>query len=487
MERKTVNKVDDGDHSSLEEDADKYNEQLEAVFFKLKESKSYRRTVRSISISYITAATPLLSSLKQTAYLIDLDIVEDGIVALAEVKKSYKLETRTTEVSSTLMSYKNVDRLSNMPDEVLSEILSSMPTKFAVQTSILSKTWRYNWTMVTNVDIDVLPFHGVENCCTFVNRVLSLCKTTEIKLFRLHFNRFWVQKSRMTKWINEAVRLKVSELEVQYGDLLELPFCLFTCKTLTKLRIDNYNERDVCDSQTPFNLPCLKALDIAIYRNSSPIVFKLISGCSILETLSLQIYSLSNIEEYKFNIPTLKRLTLRLWKSRSNINKVVLNVPNLEDLFIFGGWCSLIFVMQDFPSLVSTEFSSSVLWSDHFWVELLKGLTRAKSLSLSMRYSEDLSHAPLPKFLNVKHLKLDSWQGLKWPRIFQYLESCSELEHIYIMKPEESDWSEPLSVPTWAEVRIRVFGIHVEKCRGFKEANNHLRRLVLGGRNAVEC
>ena len=76
LERKTVNKVDDGDHSSLEEDADKYKEQLEAVFFKLKESKSYRRTVGSISISCITAATPLLSSLKQTAYLIDLDIVE---------------------------------------------------------------------------------------------------------------------------------------------------------------------------------------------------------------------------------------------------------------------------------------------------------------------------------------------------------------------------------------------------------------------------
>ena len=76
LERKTVNKVDDGDHSSLEEDVDKYKEQLEAVFFKLKESKSYRRTVGSISISCITAATPLLSSLKQTTCLIDLDIVE---------------------------------------------------------------------------------------------------------------------------------------------------------------------------------------------------------------------------------------------------------------------------------------------------------------------------------------------------------------------------------------------------------------------------
>ncbi|GJU73858.1 hypothetical protein Tco_1265263 [Tanacetum coccineum] len=45
-----MNGVDDGDHSSLEEDADTYKEQLEAVFFKLKESKSYRRTVESISM-----------------------------------------------------------------------------------------------------------------------------------------------------------------------------------------------------------------------------------------------------------------------------------------------------------------------------------------------------------------------------------------------------------------------------------------------------
>ncbi|GKE17288.1 hypothetical protein Tco_1424865 [Tanacetum coccineum] len=57
LERKTMNGVDDGDHSSLEEDADTYKEQLEAVFFKLKESKSYRRTVESISMSCNMAAT----------------------------------------------------------------------------------------------------------------------------------------------------------------------------------------------------------------------------------------------------------------------------------------------------------------------------------------------------------------------------------------------------------------------------------------------
>nr|GEW58269.1 ARM repeat superfamily protein [Tanacetum cinerariifolium] len=98
LKRKTMNRVDDGDHSSLEDDADKYKEQLEVVLFKLKESKSYIRMVGSISISCIMEATLLLSSLKQTACLIALDIVEDGIVALAKVEEYYKQESRTREV-----------------------------------------------------------------------------------------------------------------------------------------------------------------------------------------------------------------------------------------------------------------------------------------------------------------------------------------------------------------------------------------------------
>lgn len=72
--------------------------QLEEIFFKLKESKNYRQTVGSISSSCLTAATPLLSSMKQTACLVALEIVEDGIVTLAGVEESYRHEMKTREV-----------------------------------------------------------------------------------------------------------------------------------------------------------------------------------------------------------------------------------------------------------------------------------------------------------------------------------------------------------------------------------------------------
>ncbi|PWA62518.1 FBD-like protein [Artemisia annua] len=329
-----------------------------------------------------------------------------------------------------LMGSNHVDRLSNMPDEVLSEILSLMPTKFAVRTSILSKRWRYKWTLVTNIDIDDShPYHDLKIFSTFVDRVLGLCKTTEIRLFRLRFMEMWVQKSSVSKWIDEAVRLNVSELDIRVM-LLGLPLSLFTCKTLTKLRVGfNSQHSNVWDWPTQVNLPCLKTLDIAVFSNPSLNAFKLIGGCPVLESLSFEVDHRSGEEEYRFSIPTLKHMKLRIRKS-DPINKVVLNVPNLEDLFISGWWCSH-FVMEDFPSLVSVTFSGFRLTFDNLWAELLKGIIGVKSLTLIGHTG--LPDAPFTNFPNLKHLELAGG----WLKIFQFLERCSELEYLSIEEVRE--------------------------------------------------
>ncbi|KAJ0633862.1 putative F-box domain-containing protein [Helianthus annuus] len=51
------------------------------------------------------------------------------------------------------------DLLSMLPEEIISHILSLMPTKYAVQTSVLSKKWRYIWMFVTNLDFDYTSSH----------------------------------------------------------------------------------------------------------------------------------------------------------------------------------------------------------------------------------------------------------------------------------------------------------------------------------------
>ena len=286
------------------------------------------------------------------------------------------------------------DRLSSLPEDVHSVILSLMPTKFAVRTSILSKRWRYTWTLIHNLDFDDIR----SNSYSHVDRVLMLCKTTCVKIFRLHFSRIHVPDSTVSKWISEAVRLNVSELDIQMISNIGLPLSLWACNTLSKLSlklIEHYNNFSL-ECPPSIYLPNLKTLDIiAISKRfdyANPIscdnIFKLIHGCPLLEDLSLKILLPYNTEDLYFKAPTLKRLRLTLkYMSSRDIRKVILNVPNLEYLCIEENFvkCSL-FVIEDLSSLVKAKVSSGVFYN-HLCVDLVKGLSKVRNLTLDTTVS----------------------------------------------------------------------------------------------------
>ncbi|KAL2475889.1 ARM repeat superfamily protein [Abeliophyllum distichum] len=82
---------------SCSNSADMQMEEWESILFKLNDSKRFRRIVGSIAGSCLIAVTPLIASSDQAACLIALDVVEDGIVALAKVEEAYKHESKTKE------------------------------------------------------------------------------------------------------------------------------------------------------------------------------------------------------------------------------------------------------------------------------------------------------------------------------------------------------------------------------------------------------
>lgn len=139
-------------------------EQWESISFKLNDSKRYRRTVGSIAGSCITAAIPLLASLKQAACLIALDIVEDGIAALAKVEEAYKHEKETKEAVEEVIRwcsfYQIQDKL-DAADEGTDEnrLLPAM-----------NKIWPFLVVCIRNRN----PV-AVRRCLGVVSKVVQIC------------------------------------------------------------------------------------------------------------------------------------------------------------------------------------------------------------------------------------------------------------------------------------------------------------------------
>ncbi|CAN0905569.1 Putative FBD-associated F-box protein At5g56820 [Linum grandiflorum] len=70
-------------------------------------------------------------------------------------------------------SSSTVDRLSELPDCILTYILSFGKTIDAVKTSVLSRRWRFVWKYVPILDINTMSFTKYEDFVRFVEKVLS--------------------------------------------------------------------------------------------------------------------------------------------------------------------------------------------------------------------------------------------------------------------------------------------------------------------------
>ncbi|CAA7024404.1 unnamed protein product [Microthlaspi erraticum] len=89
-----------------------------------------------------------------------------------------------------------MDRVSNLPDELLHQILSFLPTKDAAVTSVLSERWLNLWKLNPNLDIDDTDFLRPEDgkgeraeirqsFVDFVDSVLARQGDSPIKKFSL--------------------------------------------------------------------------------------------------------------------------------------------------------------------------------------------------------------------------------------------------------------------------------------------------------------
>ncbi|EFH54572.1 hypothetical protein ARALYDRAFT_324460 [Arabidopsis lyrata subsp. lyrata] len=140
--------------------------------------------------------------------------------------------------------------ISCLPDEVLGKILSFLPTKQAVSTSLLSKKWTFMYRLADCLDFDdSLHLHAEEGEHVFpesfkncVDRTLALQCDYSIKKFSLkcHIGAHSdCQRACVGRWISNVVGRGVVELDLQIIDwgLHFMPPQLFASKTLVKLTL----------------------------------------------------------------------------------------------------------------------------------------------------------------------------------------------------------------------------------------------------------
>ncbi|XP_019099776.1 PREDICTED: putative F-box/LRR-repeat protein At3g18150 [Camelina sativa] len=83
-------------------------------------------------------------------------------------------------------SSENLDSISSLHDVLIQQILSFLPTKIAMRTSVLSRRWRHVWPNTPSLSFDFEGFSNIRNLADFINETLA--RYTARKMMRFHLD-----------------------------------------------------------------------------------------------------------------------------------------------------------------------------------------------------------------------------------------------------------------------------------------------------------
>ncbi|ESQ43135.1 hypothetical protein EUTSA_v10015239mg [Eutrema salsugineum] len=186
------------------------------------------------------------------------------------------------------------DRISQLPDHLIYEILYYLTTNDAVRTSVLSTRWTSLWKCVPGLDLDYREFSSFNALLSFFNSLFDIRRESSwIRKFQLHMNVDFVDAAGddVSLWIDFLTRHNIQHLDLHFGNAYfylsvptKRPLSIYTCKTLLHLRLFGAN---LANAEF-VSLPCLKTihLEYVIVPNEATLE-KLISGSPVLEDLTI--------------------------------------------------------------------------------------------------------------------------------------------------------------------------------------------------------
>ncbi|CAL9222171.1 unnamed protein product [Arabidopsis halleri] len=268
------------------------------------------------------------------------------------------------------------DRISQLPDPLLTQILNHLPTEEAVRSSILSSRWRTLWLWVPNLEFSFSKFPSFNAFVSFGNWFFDSDRVSCIDSLKLSIDGNDASYSYLTSWIDALVKRKIQHLYVyrtRGAYPHEMPLSLYICESLVSLRLYRLT---LVDAEF-VSLPCLKILRLEDIEFHNEATFeRLVSSCPVLEDLKVDVVS-NDRNVYRVHSRSLKRFCFRRtpFTRFETVPGVVIDAPLLCCLRI-DDCLSQSFIVTDLESNAKLDISLRF----HLWA----GFDEAKRCMIHM-------------------------------------------------------------------------------------------------------
>lgn len=350
------------------------------------------------------------------------------------------------------------DRMSGLPDELLCEILSFLPSEEIPSTSLLSKRWRRVWLGMPNVDrISILPD---EVLC----RILSLLPAKQIMVTSLLSKRWRSIRRRMTEInIDDTSYIHDRDAYNRYYHVIAM--FLFQMKnhhpimkTVTIL------------SASPFFNPLtvwlnrlqVQHLDII---SSACLPYKVLTSANLV-VLKLNGLTVDYVHRSSTNLPSLKilHLTQVHFLKLKFLIKILSMSPLLEDLLLKDLQVTdnddTAAALKPFPKLLRADISDSCISPLLLPLKLFYNVHFLRSQLQTLEEQDT-------QFLNLTHLDLSFHHGYYWISLIKFICACPSLQTLTIRKigggygllsnDDHNNWPHPQFVPQCISSHLQMF------------------------------
>ncbi|KAF8104592.1 hypothetical protein N665_0171s0094 [Sinapis alba] len=389
-----------------------------------------------------------------------------------------------------------IDRISELPESLLTQILSYLPTKQSVQTSVLSTRWKNLYLSVPGLDLNcsVVPDEMLLSFLSFIDKLLEFspesslfkvkvkCRYTMIDGFR---DRIGIMINRRTQHLDvESSTYDIEDDNFHYPIVDFMPMNLYTSKTLVYLKLSSSGLRD----PGFVFMPCLRFMNLEEVKWRVHLE-KLLSGCPVLEELTLlrdldDDYAVTYDEFTVMRVRSqnLKRfhvLPLRQVRDCRPRVKCTLEIdaPGIEymslgedqfDSIVVKKLTSLLVVDLDIKFVVKfgVIFNPWNLANSNEIRDFLNGISSVRHMIISAKTVKALEYYSqaemIPKFNNLSRLQAvfhsDLLQFLP-----AFLECCPNLKHLVLKVLHSEEMEEGLEltdVPRCVSSTLECVEIH---------------------------